>query len=307
VNGILEWGLNVVRGVQSFFGPGLEGTMKTISFVGSEVFAIAVLPYVYWCIDRRKGARIGLVVLLSAFANFWLKYLFVQPRPYDFDPSVGMLTEPTPGLPSGHSQSSVTFWGAMMTVLPKPWGVIALVLVPLLVGLSRVYLGVHFPTDVFAGWALGAVILALYFGLGPRLEKILHGFDMRKRVLSAAVVALAMVWLMPEDTAISGAFLGAGVGFGFASKLVRFDAGGPAGKKALRYGLGIVGALVLYLGPKYLIGDAFVSQAALIRFLRYALLGLWVAFGAPWCFLKLGLLDLEVEVAGEPEVSSELV
>ena len=293
MNSTFAWGLNLIRGIQGFLGPGMLVPMKVITFFGTEIFALAALPLVYWCVDRKKGARLGLVTLLSAFLNLWVKMLFTQPRPYDFDPSVGLARESTPGFPSGHSQTSVTFWGMMLMILRGPWRIVAFVAIPLLVGFSRLYLGVHFPTDVLGGWLLGGLVLGLFYGFGGKIEALMAKWDLRSRIIAVAIVALGMNVLMRDDTRLSGVFFGSGVGFALASGNLRFDAGGDFAKRGLRYALGLAGTLILYLGPKALLGDMMASQRALINFLRYGLIGIWVAYGAPWCFIKLKLLSLE--------------
>lgn len=293
MDSVLQWGLGIVRAVQVFFGPALLAPMKVISFFGSEMFALAALPFVYWCMDRKKGARLGLVVLVSAFTNMYFKVLFKQPRPYDLDSSVGLTRESSFGLPSGHAQSSLTFWGLMLMILPRALGIVLIIVLPLLVALSRLYLGVHFPSDIAGGWLLGGAILGLYYGFGARIEALLKGWRTQFRVMAVAAAALAMNALLPTDTRLAGAFFGSGLGFVLAAKNLRFSAKGSAAAKALRYLLGIAGTAALYIGPKLLLGEAFAPQAMLILFLRYGLVGFWVAYGAPFCFLKLKLAGLE--------------
>jgi len=114
--------------------------------------------------------------------------------------------------------------------------------------------------------------------------------------VAISCVALLMNMVMPSDTLLSGAFFGSAAGFAMASKSLRFNAGGDLGKRMLRYFLGIACTAIIYLGPKMLLGDELGSQERLIRFLRYGFIGLWVAYGAPWCFHKLGLVSLEAAV-----------
>jgi membrane-associated phospholipid phosphatase len=288
------WGLEFVRATQITMGKAFLLPMQAITLLGSELFALAALPLIYWCVDRKKGARIGILILISAFANLWVKTLFKLPRPYELDPSLELAREHTSAFPSGHSQTSMTFWGVALTVLPKGIGLAAIIAIPLLVGLSRIYLGVHFPIDVLAGWALGGFFVVLFYALGQKIEAMLHNLESRFRVIIVAAVALAMNFLMPEDTMLGGAFLGSGLGFVLVSKSLRFEAKGGFAEKALRYALGMAGAVIIYLGPKYFLGDSFPAQASLIRFLRYGLLGFWVSYGAPLAFYKLNLIRLEI-------------
>jgi membrane-associated phospholipid phosphatase len=293
VNSLFTSGLEFVRETQKALGPGLLVPIKAITFLGSELFVLSVLPLIYWCVDRKRGARIGIIVLFSVFSNLWVKSIFQTQRPYELDPSVGLARESSKGFPSGHSQTSMTFWGVSMTILPRRIGLAAFITLPFLVGLSRIYLGVHFPIDILGGWALGGIFVLLFYLFEPKIEAILHLWPTRYRFIAVALVTLAMNYLIPSDTMLGGAFFGSGAGFVLASKNLRFEARGSSGTKVLRYLVGIAGTLMFYLGPKLILGEAFSSQEALIRFIRYAMVGFWVAYGAPWVFQRLKLIELE--------------
>ncbi|MDP2792058.1 MAG: phosphatase PAP2 family protein [Rectinemataceae bacterium] len=290
---VLSWGLDVVRSVQTLASPGLTTAMKIVSLAGSMEFYIAFLPLVYWCVDRRKGVRLGITLLVSAFLNLWLKALLLQPRPYQLDQSVMLDTADSWGLPSGHAQGSAVFWGSLAILFKKTILIAAAIVLPLLVGFSRVYLGVHFPTDVFAGWGIAVLCLTVFFLFGEKAGLFFRNLDRRYKIIAVAAIALGMNFLMKSDSMPAGAFLGAGIGFVIVSENLRFSAGGSARMRILRYLAGMTTTLLVYLAPKYLIGDMFPSQAYLIRFIRYAAVGGWTSLGAPWLFLRLKLAVLE--------------
>lgn len=289
---VLSWGLEVVRCVQTAASPALTAFFRFLSLFGTEHFFLFSLPVVYWCVDHRKGIRLGAFFLVSAAANAWLKELFLQPRPYDLDPGVGMARETSYGLPSGHSQSSATFWGVLAPWIRRPWGLVLALVLPFLIGFSRVYLGVHFPTDVFLGWALGALFAVSHAVWGDALESLVERLPGRLWIAAAAAAALGMNALNPKETGLPGAFFGLAVGAVLASSRARFDAAaGTAARKALRLAAGTAGAAAVYFGLKAVLPGEGSANYALFRFLRYGLVGAWVSLGAPWVFLRTGLAE----------------
>ena len=289
---ILAWGLEVVRGVQTAASPALTVFFRLVSAMGTEYFFLLALPVVFWCVDHRKGLRLGLFVIVSAVTNAWLKEVFMQPRPYDLDPSVGMGREITYGLPSAHSQNSAVLWGVLAPWIRKPLGLILALVLPLLIGLSRVYLGVHFPSDVFLGWALGGFFAFAHMIWGDSLEDLTKKIPGRVWILLAAAASLGMNALNRNETGLPGALLGVTAGAVLAARLARFDASsGSLGKKALRFLVGAAGGAVIYFGLKVVFPGRESASYALFRFVRYGILGAWVSLGAPWAFLRLRLAD----------------
>jgi len=303
---ILSWGLDIVRCVQGAASPILTSAMKGLSMAGSEYCLLLLLPLVYWCVDKRRGLRISLLVFASAAINLGLKSAFAQPRPYELDPSVGMAKESTFGLPSGHAQTSAVFWGSAAPLFRAPWGLILAIALPLLVGLSRVYLGVHFPTDVFAGWAIGAAIVLLDRKYGERIGQALTKLRSSPAIALVAAIALLMNILSKNETSVSGAFFGLAAAWIFAKKSAPFSVEGSFGKRTLRYLFGLATVAIVYLLPKLIFASIEAGGPPILRFLRYAVLGAWVAGGAPWLFIKLGLAGVEpIGEAGDHSASEK--
>ncbi len=288
---IWQWGLELIRTIQLVHGPTLDAIFKAITILGEEEFFIMLLPLVFWCVDFAVGARLAFAFLLSAYANTGLKYLFAHPRPFELDPAVKLHDAEGYGLPSGHSQSAVVVWGTIAAGFRKAWLWVVAILLMVLMGFSRIYLGVHFPTDVLGGWAVGAVFLAAYLALEPRFTAWLKQAGLAVQLALAVFVPLALLLLHPtKDTGSSMAVLmGMGAGVALTRQVAPFSADGPLWQRAVRFLVGVVGLLVLYVGLTRVFPAEGESLYFVMRVVRYALVGLWVGLGAPWVFRKLRL------------------
>ncbi len=291
MDAIWQWGIGFIHTIQLAHGPALDAIFAAITFMGEEKFFLILLPLLLWCVDIAIGMRIALAFLLSAYTNACLKDLFAQPRPFVLDPAVRLHEASGYGMPSGHSQSAVVVWGIIAAHLHKAWVWTAAILLMGLIGFSRIYLGVHFPTDVLGGWTVGALFLGIYLALQPRVEDWLKETGLTVQLALGVIVPLALVLLHPTPDTISpmAVLMGTGVGFALLNQTTRFSTSGPAWQVAVRFLVGMAGVGVLYVGLSAIFPRAGEPFYASLRFVRYALLGLWVGLGAPWTFLKLKL------------------
>lgn len=290
---ILQWGLDVIDALQSLGDPVMDALARGVSFLGTELFFLLALPFFLWCVDFGGGVRLAYFTLLSQYVNVAAKDLLMMPRPPHYRPGIERAHHSGYGLPSGHSQSTAVFWGGFAAMAGKPRTWIWAAVLILLVGLSRVYLGVHFPTDVLAGWGIAAVLLVVFFAVMPALEKNLARLALLWRIVLAFGVPILLALTHPVKDVVGGLAPLAGLGAGAAIFLNRwsFEAKGPWWQRIARYLLGIMALAVLYFGLSAVFpreGEAFYLP---LRFLRYALVGLWAGLGAPWVFLKLRLAD----------------
>jgi membrane-associated phospholipid phosphatase len=298
----LQWGLDCIRLIQSWANPQLTAVMRIITGLGSVTAYLLLLPIIYWCVDEKKGLRLGIMVLVSVWVNLSLKLLLNQPRPFfaGYDPSVGMISERLGGFPSGHAQNTLVALTIISSWLTRKWAYIAAALICLLVGFSRLYLGVHFPTDVAGGWLIGGILLTVYFLANRRVEALLAAHSPRAGFIAAAALAFVMILYRPfaELLMPGGMILGLGTGYCLCKLYVNFSASDLSGRTGaaryltllVRFLLGITVFALLYVASARIMGgmDNF-GNYRLAAFLRFALLALWVSAGAPWLFRFLRL------------------
>ncbi len=157
----MEWEFSILYALQDLHNPILDAIMVFITTLGDDgLFWIAIGVI---CLFFKKHRKMGLQVLLSMLftyiiGNLILKNVFARPRPCDIDTAVTMLISRPHGhsFPSGHSMNGMVAAVALF-LNNKKIGIPALILATL-IGFSRMYLFVHFPTDVLGGFAVGILV-----------------------------------------------------------------------------------------------------------------------------------------------------
>lgn len=291
---LLDWGVDIILWCQQF-SPALDQLFIFFTLLGGEDFFMLLLPLVYWCMDRGTGARLTLLFLVSVYVNAVLKVWCGQPRPFQYDESVQKLFDAGgEGFPSGHTQGAVVLWGYLAARFKRKWLFVLAGILIVMIPLSRVYLGVHFPTDLIGGYAIGVVLLLLFIKLVPGVEQWLGSRRLIYPLSGAIALPILLVLIFPtgEEYGITAAasLLGMGVGFALEGELVGFDPAGPWWKKVLRYILGIIIVLILRFGLSGLFSG--LEPALLFRFIRYTVMGAAGALGIPWIFVRFNLAGL---------------
>jgi membrane-associated phospholipid phosphatase len=295
--------------------------MKGITFLGNVEFYLIFMPLLFWCLDSTLGIRIGLMLLISGDINSLLKIGFHSPRPFWVSSEVVGYTEATGfGFPSGHAQSAASNWGLLAASRKESWLRWTSIVIILLIGLSRVILGVHFLHDVIVGWIVGVLLLLVFVKLEPTVINWYKRSSLTRRLL--VLVAITALFILPaialahplnppeipsdwisrageEITPYSyddilttaGSFFGLGLGIILMSGNGGYSTRGFIWKKVLRYITGLVGVLILYAGLGSIFPDDITLKSYLLRFFRYSMIGFWIAYGAPKLFVILKLAE----------------
>ena len=117
-----------------------------------------MLPILWWAFSWKLGVRLFVALVLSVYINTLIKDLVALPRPFVYADIANLRAPGEFSFPSGHAQQAAVFFGLLALHFKKRWFTIVAALTIFLIGFSRVYLGAHFPSDVLAGWTLGAAI-----------------------------------------------------------------------------------------------------------------------------------------------------
>ena len=326
MEGINNFGVDLILFLQGI-GDWLDFPMLFFSYLGNEEFFLLVMPAFYWCISSTIGLRLGLLLLFSATLNSVFKLILHGPRPYWYSPEIqAALTETSFGAPSGHSQNAAAVWGGLASAYKQPWLWVAAAGVIFFTGISRLYVGVHFPQDVLSGWLLGLLILLAYLLLEERIKAWWQKRNLVMKLLAAFLISLSLIglgvlaraslsdWTIPQiwvenaafanpeaepinPLSLSGIVSNSGALFGLIAGVTLlpyfggFNAGGAYWKRAVRFVIGVIGVLLIWRGLGVLLpgGENMVGFA--FRYFRYALIGGWISGLAPIIFTRTGLAD----------------
>lgn len=146
---------------------GLTWFMQCITLIGGPfvvITGLVILAGVAWRNDARRITFAAAAAVVGLGFNTVLKNIFHRVRP-DTIYTAHMKIH-SYSFPSGHAYGSTVFYGLLaylaFRLLPKPWRLITpvvLLVLIFLIGISRIFLGAHFPSDVIAGWLLGGLTL----------------------------------------------------------------------------------------------------------------------------------------------------
>lgn len=259
--------LEILRSIQSIANPFLDILFQLITMCGEQIVLISIIAVIYWTLDKKFGEYIAYSVLTSVLLNNTIKDIFKMKRPIG-EKGIRTLREQTAtgySFPSGHTQNASSFYGAMAIYLKKRVMHIIATIMIILVGFSRLYLGVHYPKDVIVGGILGVLTSLICYKLYNKFEN-----KMLLYVITFVIFIPALTFAHSADFIKGmGTYLGFIIGIYIEKKYVNFSVEGSTGNKVIRVLLGILILLTLQVGLKVLL-----PSATIFSFIRYLLISL---------------------------------
>jgi membrane-associated phospholipid phosphatase len=279
-------GIEVIQAIQSIASPFWDQFFLTVTDIYSENFYMALLPVLFLVVDKQVARYLAAILIFSLWSNSLLKDFFGAPRPPEelWRPGFGGTTLGG-GLPSGHAQGPATFWGAVALEVRRPWFTVLVVCVVFLIGLSRLYGGVHFPTDVLAGWAVGLAVLWLFYKGRNLVRALTWDWPLWVRLVPAIAVPILLVAIYRSEPIVwssTGALLGLWAGSLVEERYVGYQ---PRHFSPLRLLLHSVLTVAVLFGIRYGL-KAVIGPSEPATFIRYTVIGLTAALLMPWLFSR---------------------
>jgi membrane-associated phospholipid phosphatase len=304
------WGLDLIVWFQSWRTPFVAALFAPFNYLAKEWVYLVFFPFLYWSVNKSFGRRFMLLALFSAWVNVFFKNLWMRPRPFQVE---GSPVKPyfdysdSYGLPSGHAQSGATLAGYPALVFRRNWTLPVALLFSLLMALSRMVHGVHYPQDVVVGLILGWGLVLMYYALEKRGIAFFRSLRFGTKLgfaLGSGFVLAGLYLIFPLDShgfseslTLGGVLSGGGVGLVLEDRYIGFNDSRSWKNRLFRFLLGLGGLLIIYAGLKgveLVILSGYEEGSVLsfvLRYLRYFTLGCWVTFLAPRVFLALKLAE----------------
>ncbi len=224
------WEISLMEAFQSVSNGVLTAVAKFFTLLGDEYLVILVLGLLYWCVDKKLGRRAALALSGTMIFGTLIKGAFQRRRPYMDNKSVKCIRAAHPdedimspaaqgfSMPSLHASMSVSVYGTLAHETKKPPYIALGFLLPFFIGLSRIYLGVHYPTDVLLGWFIGLILVFVLNGVDRK-------FGYRIGFLAVLIIGSAGFFYCRDDEFFSsyGIAIGLLLGFMYEEKYVNFE------------------------------------------------------------------------------------
>ena len=201
----LEW-------MTSLEGSVLTTFLKLVSIIANETLYLIVISISYWCISKRKAFHMIVMLCFSGYIGIMVKEFMKIPRPYTYDGIEALYEKSAAGysFPSTHVQLSTTFWGSFMILCKKRIVWIIGIIFIILVAISRLYLRVHWLSDIIGAVLFSVIIVYLYTKVTMELSD--RKFILLQRIILAVSLIMYVMTSQVDNFKLLGVLTGSTIG-----------------------------------------------------------------------------------------------
>ncbi|ACJ82520.1 phosphatase PAP2 family protein [Bacillus paranthracis] len=273
----LEW-------MTSFEGSVLTTFFKLVSSLANETLYLVIISFLYWCVSKRKAFYMIVMLCFSGYIGIVIKEFMKIPRPYTYD-GIQSLYEKSAvsySFPSTHVQLATTFWGSFMILCKKRiiW-IIGIVFI-ILVATSRLYLRVHWLSDIMGAVLISVIVVYLYTKVTIKLSN--RKFILLQRIVLVVSLILYFMTDQIDNFKLLGVLTGSTIGIMLENHFIKMNETNNLKIQVSKTVLGLSILLVVQLLLKKVIPDMY--------YLRYVLTGFTITFLCPFMFHMLRIKNV---------------
>ncbi|PWN74550.1 phosphatase PAP2 family protein [Bacillus paranthracis] len=273
----LEWMISLEGSVLTAF-------FKLVSIIANETLYLIVISISYWCVSKRKAFHMIVMLCFSGYIGIVIKEFMKIPRPYTYD-GIQSLYEKSAAsysFPSTHVQLATTFWGSFMILCKKRivW-IIGIVFI-ILVAISRLYLRVHWLSDIIGAVLFSVIVVYLYTKVTMELSD--RKFILLQRIILAVSLIMYVMTSQVDNLKLLGVLTGSTIGIMLENHFINMNESNDFKTQVVKTVLGLSIMLIIQFILKKVIPDMY--------YLRYAVTGITITFLCPFMFHMLRIKNV---------------
>lgn len=194
----LEW----LQSLSEYRTDALNTFFKFLNYLDTNYFVFTLITIIWFGHSYKWGIRITYLSIFNGLTNYFLKILFHIPRPSALAKGLSLVKLGEYSFPSGAAQYTILLASVLIYYWRNFWAKCIGISYVVLIGFSRLYLGVHYPSDLLGGWLAGLLVFYLFISTYPKIEKSVTTYPFMSWSI-ATFAAIVLIMTFPDRKILS--------------------------------------------------------------------------------------------------------